>query len=153
MHETQQAAQIAQSIVEQHISVNGAAVFAAAAVKFALGALWYSPLLFGKWWSASMGMDEAKMAEAKKSALRGYILTAIGTLLMAFVTAHMVDLAHATTASAGAQTGFWLWLGYIVTFALAGVAFESKPWKLFGINIGYQFFGLTAMGAILAAWT
>jgi hypothetical protein len=31
-------------------------------------------------------------------------------------------------------------------------AFERKSWKVFGINIAYQFISLQAMGMILSFW-
>ena len=40
--------------------LNWLAVIVAALVYFALGALWYSPMLFSRAWQRSIGWDETK---------------------------------------------------------------------------------------------
>lgn len=59
------------------------------------------------------------------------------------------DLSNLTV---GLTSAFWLWLGYIFTFGITGVVFEKQSWKLFMVNMGYQFVGLMIVGGILALW-
>ena len=136
----------------EHIDINYLAVLVAAAVHFGVGGLWYSPLLFGKLWSKLIDIDPEKSEELKKGATRGYILTFLGSVVMAYITAHIVDFAHASNVAGALETGFWLWLGYIATFSLTGVAFEGKPFKLYLLNNGYQLVGLMVMSVILTLW-
>ena len=141
-------------MMETHVNINYLAVLVTAIVHFGIGGLWYSPLLFGNAWIKAMDLAAGQMEvlKAKAMARRAYVLVFFGTLVMAFVTAYMVDFAHATTLRGGLETGFWLWLGYIATFSLTGIAFEGKSFKLYLINNGYQLLGLLIMGAILAVW-
>ena len=139
-------------MIEAHIEINLLAVIVAAVVHFGLGGLWYSPLLFGKAWMKAIGMDPSDQETLKGGATRGYIITFVGILVMAYVTAHMVDFAHATDIGTGLQTGFWLWLGYIATFSLTGIAFEGKSFKLYALNNAYQLVGLLVMATILTVW-
>ena len=135
----------------QLVNVNFVAVLAAAIASMVLGFLWYGPL-FGKKLAALMGwgkMNKAAMAKMKKAAGKGYAVTFITSLVMAYVLAHFVVYAGATTAMEGAQTGFWVWLGFVATIALGSVLWEGKPIKLYYLNAAYHLVNLAVMGAIL----
>ncbi len=140
--------------------INYLAVLVATLAHYILGALWYSPLLFLKQWTSAMGLSDAEAEELSKSRKgKGLALQFIGTLVLVFVTAHMIDymkVVHGdfctSNLSLGLLSAFWLWLGYIATFGLTGVIFEKHSWKLYGINMGFQFVGLMIVGAILAVW-
>ncbi|HZH32170.1 MAG TPA: DUF1761 domain-containing protein [Pyrinomonadaceae bacterium] len=135
------------------MKINYAAVAASALFYWLLGGLWYSPLLFGgkfievmRWTPEQLARIEAEGAGAQLA------LAFIGSLVAAYVLAHIVRYASAETAASGAKTGLWLWLGFIVTTNLNTVFFEFRPVGLFLINIGYHLVAFTAMGALLAVW-
>jgi hypothetical protein len=73
---------------------------------FAVGALWYGPLL-GKQWMAAAGvkLEDIQMTNFP----RMYGITLLMSLVAAYVLAHVVNRFEATTIAAGAQAGFWLW--------------------------------------------
>ena len=130
-------------------SINYLAVVVAAVLEFGLGALWYGPL-FGKVWMAAVGLSEEEIQSgnpAQSMAYRG-----LATLVAAYVLAHIINLAGATTLGAGLETGFWLWLGFIATFTLDSVLFEKRPLKVWIINNAYHLVGMLIMGAVLALW-
>ena len=105
-----------------------------------------------------MGLSELEAEEmAKGGHGKGLALQFLGTLVLVFVTAHMVDFMKVvyhdlSNLTVGLTSAFWLWLGYIATFGLTGVVFEKHSWKLYGINMGYQFIGLMIAAGILAVW-
>jgi len=131
------------------VEINYLTVFVAAIVNMAIGFIWYGPA-FGKAWLQLMGkrMEDIN----KKQIPKMYAAAFIATLIMSYVLAHFVDYAEATTAIAGAQTGFWAWLGFIATVTLGSVLWEGKPPKLYILNNAYQLISLVIMGAILAVW-
>jgi len=142
-------------------TINYIAVVVSAVIFFMIGGLWYSPVLFAKPWIKAIGLpdDQIKEMNEKGPGAKPIIISFIGGLVMAFVTAHMVDFMKVifgdsgmSDLSIGLTTGFWMWLGYIATFSLNSVSYEDKPWKLYFINNGYQLIGLFAMGGILAVW-
>ena len=49
--------------------VNLLAVLVSGVAAMVIGALWYSPLLFGKLWMNGMGFTEAKMKEMKEKGM------------------------------------------------------------------------------------
>lgn len=129
--------------------INYIAVVVSAVAKFALGAIWYG-VLFGQKWMELTGMTEAKAAEANMAVTYGGALASYA--LQAFVLAHFVDYTKAQDAKGGAQTGFWLWLGFTFVLLIQGTLFEQRSWTLFCMNAAYELVALVAMGVILASW-
>ena len=133
--------------------INYPAVFASAAGYWVLGALWYSPLLFARPFVALKGYTPEQLAAAQAQGHAGEIgLAFLSSLVLAYVLAHFVKFTGAETAGTGMQTGFWLWLGFVVTTNLETVIFEGRPLGLYLINNGYHLVGLLGMGALLAVW-
>lgn len=139
--------------------INYIAVIVSAVVFFALGALWYNDILFGKSWRDSMGKTdkEFEKEQADSNMVVSFGLMFLGSLLMAFVTAHLVDLMavvypNANDIMIGLQTGFWVWFGYIAAYVLTAISFENRPWKYYFINTGYWLVGALIMGVILNLW-
>ena len=136
------------------VDINLAAVFGAAIASMVLGFLWYGPL-FGKQWMSLMGwkkLSKAQMDKMKEAGKKSYALAFIGALVMSYVLAHFVDYTGAVTAVEGAQTGFWVWFGFVATVMLGMVLWEGKPWKLYYLNAAYQLVSLLVMGVLLAIW-
>lgn len=135
------------------VVINYLAVLVAAVVSMALGAFWYSPAGFGKQWATLMGWNEATLrSKMKGKPTKEYAIAFVGSLVMAYVLAHFVGYAQATTLAEGLQAGFWTWLGFVATVTLSSVLWEGRPWKLYLLNNGYQLVNLLFMGAILAVW-
>ena len=136
------------------ITINYLAVLVAAIGSMILGALWYGPL-FGKKWSEMMGwstMSPEQTAEMKKGATKSYLWMFLGSLVTAYVMAHVVWAFKAMDFSTGLQAGFWMWLGFIATTTLGSVLWEGKSMKLWLLNHGYNMLNLCWMGVLLAIW-
>ncbi len=137
------------------VSLNYVAMLVVVIVSMVLGMAWYSPLLFGKIWMKHIGLHQKskeEMEKMKKEAGPAYIGTVITSFVMAYVMSHFVDYLQATTAVAGALSGFWLWLGFVATTSLSGYLFEKKPLVLYFINNGFNLVNMVLAGAILAVW-
>jgi hypothetical protein len=129
------------------------AVILATLVHFFLGGLWYSPLLFANKFIQISNWSPEKVAEIQnQSHAKELALAFVSSLVLVYILAHFVQYTKATTAMAGIQTAFWLWLGFIVTTQLATVIFEQRPLGLYLLNVGYQLVGCALAGAILALW-
>lgn len=133
----------------QPVPIHAHPFLVAALVKFVVGALWYSPMLFLKPWQRLSGISDEQM---KGGMVKGMITWIIGALLMTFVLAHAVYYAHATTLAQGAAVGFFNWLGFILVVQLDDWAAAKRPTQLLAINAGGNLVALVIMGAILAAW-
>jgi hypothetical protein len=135
------------------MKIKYAAVIVATLVHYILGGLWYSPLLFGNKFIQIINWSPEKLAEIEKqSHVKELAIAFVTSLVLVYILAHFVQYTKATTAMAGIQTAFWLWLGFITTTQLATVIFEQRPLGLYLMNIGYQLVGCALAGAILAVW-
>lgn len=138
------------------VPLNYTAVLGAAVLSMVLGFLWYGPL-FGKTWMTLMGWSKEKMPKPNQNEMmKMYGLQALGSLAMAFVLAHALTFAKAYLGSegvsAGVQTGFWNWLGFVAPVTLGSVLWAGKPWKLWLLNNSYNLTTLILMGVTLSLW-
>lgn len=132
--------------------VNYPAVLAAAIVNMAIGALWYSPSLFGKGWMELVGIRPEGVKKRAAGARRAYSWTFVASLLMAYALARILWYAGAQTVIGGALIGLLAWLGFVATTGGANYLFEGRPCRLYAINTGYPLVSLIVMGALLAVW-
>src|SRR4051812_24897159 len=95
------------------VDINWIAVILAAVINMAIGAYWYSPRLFGREWMKLIGKKMEDMDKMRSRAGPGYGIAAIGALIQAWVLAHFVQYAGATTFWRGLLVGFWLWLAFV----------------------------------------
>ena len=129
--------------------INYAAVVVAAVSTFAIGGVWYSPVLFHRAWMSANGFADADLAKGGEA--RIFSLAFVLALLMAANLAAFLsgpETSVAWGAAAGALTG----LGWIAP-AIATVAlFERRSPRYIAINGGYFAVAFVVMGAILGAW-
>ncbi len=130
-----------------NVDVNYLAIVLAAVVNMVVGALWYSPVMFGKEWSKLVGR---KMEDMRKNAGPGYAVTTVGALIQAWILAHIVAWALATTAFEGALVGLMLWIGFVAIIQGVNTVFAGSRKKLWAINTGYFLVVLVINGALLA---
>jgi hypothetical protein len=140
------------------VAINYLAIGVCTIINIILGALWYSPLLFGTIFAKLMGFDLKKMMSdpiIQKNAQKGYVISSICHLIMTIVMAHFVQYTHVSESwFDGLKLGFCCWLGFTLTTMLPNHVFSKTnfSWLLAAINIGYPMVGLSIAGAILAAW-
>ena len=130
--------------------INHLAVVVSAIVMFGIGAVWYSPLLFGRKWQSLLGVSTDQLRKGNIGTTYG--LTFIAFVVGAYVLAHFILMANATTAVGGLKTAFWSWLGFIATTTLINYAYQRKPYTLWAVDAGYQLVAFCAAGVILALW-
>ncbi|MBI4158659.1 DUF1761 domain-containing protein [Candidatus Woesearchaeota archaeon] len=130
-------------------------VLVTAVVSMVIGALWYSPLLFGKLWMklSKVSEKEIQKMHKKSGTTRGYVLAFLSTLVMSYVLAYFIGYVGANAVLDGAVVGFLLWLGFIATVSLGTVLWEGKSFKLYVLNNMHHLISLVVMGAILATWS
>ena len=130
--------------------INWLAVIATGIVSWVIGAVWYSPPVFGKKWMALLGMKtEGGMPEGAGKALAGGLVLAIFTSFMLTLCVYGLG---ATTILDGVIVGLLVWLGFVLTHGITNVMFERRPPALFGINQAELAIAYVLMGIILAVW-
>ena len=133
-------------------NINYLAVLVAAIGSFALGALWYSPILFGKAWQKQLGYTDEYLQSGSMGKIFG-----TSFLLMLIMAWGMGMLLQGH----GENQIDWLSgliHGLVVGIAFAGTSiginylYQRKSFKLWAIDAFYQIIFLTIMGMILGAW-
>ncbi len=132
----------------QSLSVNWFAILVAAIANMVIGALWYSPLLFGKAWMRASGKSDMKGSG------KLYLLNFIASILIAYVLVHAIRYAagNVPTMSDGLMVSVINWLGFLVAGVLPVYLFEGRNKTLYFLYITYQLISFLVMGAILSSW-
>lgn len=131
------------------VTINAWAVLVAALVNMVVGTLWYSPTFFGKTWSGLIGH---KMEDMRKNGGTSMMVAVLVALVQAFILAHFVRYANATTVVSGAAVALMLWVGFVGATSGLNTAFAGRPWKLWAIDSGYFLVVMLINGALLASW-
>jgi hypothetical protein len=134
------------------LNINYLAVLVAGVAAFAVGWLWYSPLLFAKPWMAAHGYTPERLGEMQKRAGRAYGVSAVMFVVMAGALAVLVALLGIGNAVAGLKLGALVWAGFAFPLGLIAHMYSDKPISAFVIDAGYQLVYLLLMGAIIGAW-
>jgi hypothetical protein len=132
--------------------VHALPVVVSALAVFAIGALWYSPVLFGKQWVAAHGFSEEKLQSMRASSGRAYAVAFLCYVVMAVAMAILIGRIGVTMVQGGVKLGALIGLGFAATISLTANVFSDKPLAAYLIDAGYQVVYLIVMGAILAAW-
>ncbi len=132
-------------------------VLIATIVSFVFGALWYSSL--SRQWMAARDMSSADMEKAKAemgAVPVPYIVAFVALLVMAWMLAgvllHLARGGMPVTIRAGMISGFFLWLGFVMTTMAVNHAFQGAKRSLTLIDGGHWLGVLLIQGAILGWW-
>jgi hypothetical protein len=130
-------------------TLNWLAIIAATLAFFAFGALWYSPVLFGKMWMKETGITTEKARSSNMAKAMG--LTVLFSFVMALNLALFMNSPE-IGASQGALYGFFTGFGWIGMAIFVSGQYEFRSTRYMLINAGYNTVGLTIMGVIIGAW-
>jgi len=128
-------------------SLNWLGIVLAALSAFALGGLWYSPLMFVKIWAREAGIDMNADKRGNMALIFG--LAFVLSFIAAFFLAMFIGPEQ--TASFGAMAGFLAGTGWVATLLGIFYLFEGRSLALFLINACYAIISLTIMGLIIGA--
>jgi hypothetical protein len=133
-------------------SINYWAVIVAALSSFALGALWYSPLLFAKTWQKELGFTDEYLKSGNMPKIFG--LSLVVAIIMSygialFVNNHPGEVMDWKT---GLHIGALLGVLFVATSMAMNYLYQRKSFTLWAIDAGYQVVFMAMMGAIIGAW-
>src|SRR5579885_2405073 len=128
-----------------YLHINILAVIVSGIVTFGIGALWYSPLLFGKQWMEFNGVTPDKVEAMRKDSARLYGISFVGYLVMAAMFAILLRMTHIERVVGGAKLGLLLWLGFVATVGLTASLYGGRNLKAYALDAGYQLVFLVVM--------
>jgi len=133
--------------------LNWLAVIVGAVIYFALGALWYSPMLFARPWQRSIGWDPDRTPPEMKPTT--YVVPFLAYLVMAVAVGMIAAAAGSDTLADGIVLGLVLGIGLSLMHTLVDATFDPnkpQPWTWFAINGSYHALGLLIVAVIVSAW-
>jgi len=128
--------------------INWFSVVVATLAAFALGSLWYSPVLVGKVWQKEIKLSDEDIRGANMPMIFG------GAFVLNFIAAIVLEmfLGKESTLVSGLMAGLLVAIAWIATALGTNYLFARKSFKLFLIDAGYYVFYYALMGIILGAW-
>lgn len=135
--------------IMENFYVNHLAVFGCAVFSLVLGALWYSPLLFGKAWQNEVGLSDDELRKINPAKVYGlsFLLAWIMSYNLAFFLGD-----NSTTWQWGIGAGLLAGVGWAAAMYVTISLFEQRSLKHILINCGYITIYFTLIGFILGVW-
>lgn len=133
-------------------SINFLAVFVAALAAFGLGALWYSPILFGKTWQSELNFTDEYLQQGNMALTFGssFILMLIMSLGMALLLQGNAE--NEISWQFGIMAGLFVGIAFVGTSVGINYLYQRRSFRLWAIDAVYQILFLVIMGLILGAW-
>ena len=136
------------------IHVNYLAILTVAVISFLIGAIWYSPSVFGKRRMKEIGKSEEDLKRGSKPII--YVLTFIAWCVSSYILAVMIDYAVDIFSKPaflfGMLAAFLCWFGFVAALSLIHNLFAQRSSVLWLIDSGYILVAMLISGAILAEW-
>lgn len=131
-------------------TMNYWAILVSAVAYMALGALWYSPILFGKAWMKGIGKTKEQV-NADFSPVN-YPVAFIAGLLSAYGIARIMSWSGGDSIRDGIILALLAGITFVAAAMLVNDTFEKRPRSLTCINVFYHVAGLIICGIIIGAW-
>ena len=125
-------------------------IIVATIVGMGVGAIWYSPFVFGPLWIKSKGWTkEDVMAHRNSPMLPQMSIMTLGTFVTALMLAALFNSLVVTGISGILFVGLCVWLGFAVPVKLGDYLFGGDSFTFFLLSIGHQFVVTMIMSAIV----
>jgi hypothetical protein len=129
--------------------LNLLAILVSSIIYFALGSLWYSPVMFGPAWQKLVNIT---MKPDKNQMIKIFGSTFILIIISITFMDYFMLMLGVNDALTGLGIGFLCGFGFVVTTSGINSLFLGKPFKLFLIDTGYHLSGFLISGSILGIW-
>lgn len=133
----------------ENMYINHLAVAVCAIANLALGALWYSPVMFYKAWLKENNLTEEAVKKINPGKVYG--LSFIFSLIISYNMAFFLGAGN-TDITWGATAGFLTGFGFAGLIFGVVALFEMRSWTYIFINGGYMIVYFTLIGLIIGAW-
>ncbi len=126
-------------------------ILVATIVQFILGGLWYSPLMFGKWWMEIMEHTNTSPEDLKKMQKDMMPFYGLQFILTLFTTFSFANLVPYVITFSIYHVAFWIWIGFIVPIQIAGVVWANTK-KQFWLKQIFVMISFQLVSILLTAW-
>ena len=133
----------------ENFYINHLAVFVCALLSLALGALWYSPVLFFSAWQSASGLSDEQVAKANP--MKTYSLTLFLAWIISYNLAFFLGDSK-TNWQWGVIAGLLAGVGWADTMFVIIALFEQRSFRYIVINCGYITIYFALIGFVLGIW-
>ena len=132
--------------------INVWAVLAGTLVLWMLGAVWYSPVLFGKIWQKEVEFKEEAIKKSNVAVVFG--LSFLLMLFMVWALNFVINSHKAEDVSMFSGFHYGVFIGFFFSMLTMGVnyLYQRRSLKLWLIDGFYMVIGLGIAGMILGGW-
>ena len=133
--------------------VNWLAVVVGGILYFILGALWYSPGVFGRAWQRAIGWNPEEKPPDMRPTF--YVVPAIAYTVTAVAIGMLARATGSDDVGTGVVLGLVVGIGIAVMHTLGDAVFDPnkpEPWTWFAITGGYHAIGQLIVAVIVSAW-
>lgn len=135
----------------ENLKINHAAVWVCVVIMFALGFVWYGPLLGEPWMNyVGLTMEDASSTEGMTGV---WISNIISSVLSMYLLAWLLVKLGVNTGIKGAFIGLKIAFIFIFLTIMINNMFAHAPYGLSWIIGGFSIVGFTINGFIFGAWT
>jgi hypothetical protein len=131
-------------------SVNFLSILVAAAAYMILGAVWYSPVLFGNSWMRLIGKTKEQVA--KDFSPINYFWALVTSFVAAYGIARIMVWSGRQSVSDGIVVGLLAGVCFVLTTMGVNDIFEGRSKGLTVVNALYHIAGFIVVGIIVGAW-
>ena len=128
------------------IQLNWQGLLLSTLVAVVVAGLWYSPPVMGKTWQKLLNIKDK---ELRSFGLQKYLIALLMIFLTAVALKRFLIISNPQTVFEAVKVTVWIWLGFVVTYVVAGGLFEKVKPKLMAVDLSGQLLILLSMGAVL----
>ncbi|MEZ5002798.1 MAG: DUF1761 domain-containing protein [Chitinophagales bacterium] len=143
------------------MEINWIAILVGALIPMIMGFIWYSPMLFGKAWMASIGKTEADLKQTNMAVTLGisFILAAILSFFLYSFIGGLHDYIYSLEGEGdhyphnflhGTYHGAFAAIVMAIPVLVTNSLFEQRNWTNILINGSYWVITITLMGGVIS---
>jgi hypothetical protein len=133
--------------------LNWLAVIVGAVIYFAIGAVWFTPMMFGRPWQRAIGWDESQRPPDMNPAV--YAIPAAFYLVSAIATGMLAAATGSDSVGEGVVLGLVVGVGYALTVNASDAIFDPhkpQPSVWFAITGAYHLVGIIIVAVLVSVW-
>jgi hypothetical protein len=130
--------------------INYLSIVVAALAGFGVGAIWY--MVLGNAWLDALDKTEDDIKGSGAAQATPFIIALVADLVMAMMLAGLMGHLGDVSIRGGLISGFFVWVGFVITTMGVNHAFSGASPKLTAIDGGHWLAVLLVMGAIIGAF-
>lgn len=108
--------------------------------------IWYSPPVLGRTWQKLL---KIKDKDLRTLGALNYVVAFAMILLTALVLKRFLIITNPQNVYEAIKVAVWIWLGFVVTYVVAGGIFEKVKPKIMAIDLSGQLLILMSMSVVL----